>query len=742
MSTASGWAARSSAPSGVSADGSSGEAFVNPAAAAEFRQILIDQYGHDPGGLGEFTEERESDKIFGRLDWNVNEGHQVTLRHNYIDAANDVYRPDTRDFQFPDNHYDFLSETNSTVAQVNSVFGPNLFNEARITYQTIEDRRTGQEPFPTVEVELDDGSTLTAGTEPFSTRNALDQDILEITDDVTWLWGDHTFTVGTHNELLSFDNLFIRQNFGDYVFLGLDNFRAGRAFEFDRSFSTTGDPNESSEFDVEQLGFYAGDQWAATDDLTITGGLRVDIPRFPDEPTFNQAALDEFGFRTDEVPDGNEIWSPRVGFNWNVPFELGPVTEHQLRGGIGLFAGRPPYVWISNQYGNTGIEFERIGAEIDEEDFDPQDNFIPFSPDPFDQPTSTAEIGGFAFTNEINFTDPDFEFPQVLRYTLGYDVSLPWYGLNLTAEGIYSDIQDDVNFQNINIVPTGEVIPATGRELFTRQRNGFRDVILLTNTDRGYQWNTAVKLTHPYRKGFYGFVSWLYGESRVVNDGTSSQARSNWRFNEVKGDPNTPALGISDFDPGHRFNASLAYTFDAFSTSHTVSFFYNAQEGRPYSTIFFGDANGDGERSNDLIYVPAAEGEVIIEGGTWDQLDRYIEGDEGLRNSRGRIVDRNASRAPWVHQLDFAYAFRVPFGRYEPEVTFDIFNVANLFDDDSGVVQFANFNAVSPISFEGVDDDSGKPIYGVSRFTDLDRRFRTDDLRSRWRAKIGLRFSF
>jgi len=725
-------------PSGFSADGTSGQSFIDPTAAAEFRNILLNVYGYDPGGLGELTQERNSDKLFGRLDWNIADAHQLTLRHNYVEADNDVYRPSTRFYDFPDRNYDFTNETNSTVLQLNSTFGPNSFNEARVTYQTIKDRRSGGSPFPAVNVEVP-GGELSAGVEPFSTKNALDQDILEITDDFTWLWGDHTFTVGTHNEIFSFDNLFIRQAFGEYDFFSLEDFAAGRARSFDRSFSATDDPNQSAKFDVQQLGFYAGDQWTAGANLTLTYGLRVDIPQFPDEPSFNPAALDSFGYRTDEVPDGNEVWSPRVGFNWNLPWTPGESWDHQLRGGVGLFTGRTPYVWISNAYSNSGLEFQRIGVDIDEEDFDPVTNFIPFNPDPFNQPTSVDQFGGFAFTNEINLIDPDFEFPQVLRYTLGYDATLPWWGLNLTAETIYSDTQQEVAFQNINFQRSGETA-FDGRPTFERVDRTFRDVILLTNTDKGRQWNTAVKLAHPFRKGFYGYVSWLYGESRVVNDATSSQARSNWRFNETQGDPNNPTLGVSDFDPGNRFNASIAYNFDLGPTNHTVSFFYNAQEGRPYSTTFSNDINGDFE-SNDLLFVPSSADQVIVQGGTWEDLNAYIRGDDGLNGARGGIVERNASRAPWIHQLDFHYGVKVPFGRYEPEVTLDIFNFGNLIDSDTGTVRFVPFGEVSPVRYLGTDAATGLPIYRLD-ITDLDSRFDIDDLRSRWQAKLGLRFSF
>ncbi len=57
------------------------------------------------------------------------------------------------------------------------------------------------------------------------------------------------------------------------------------------------------------------------------------------------------------MPNGVQ-WSPRVGVNWT----LNETNTAQIRAGIGMFTGRPAYVWISNQFGNTGIDFTRIGA--------------------------------------------------------------------------------------------------------------------------------------------------------------------------------------------------------------------------------------------------------------------------------------------------------------------------------------------------------------------------------------------
>jgi hypothetical protein len=134
---------RRSEPTSGSADGSTSNSFKDPVAAAAFRNILINKYGYDPGGLGDYNTKTDSNMLFGRLDFNVNESHNVTLRHNYVDAARDA-TGGTRGFNayaFENSGYNLADETNSTVLQVNSVFGASSFNRP-VGYQTISDART------------------------------------------------------------------------------------------------------------------------------------------------------------------------------------------------------------------------------------------------------------------------------------------------------------------------------------------------------------------------------------------------------------------------------------------------------------------------------------------------------------------------------------------------------------------------------------------------------------------------
>ena len=294
---------RRETPVGYSVDGSTGVDFGYLAEGQRIAEVARARYGYDiPGGFGELIRGNPNDKIFVRTDINLSAGQRLSVRHNYVDATADVGSQSNFRYRFADNFYLFRSRTHSTVAQLNSTFG-NAVNLARVSYQRIRDRRGPQTaPFPQVTIDLEGGEDIRFGTEQFSTANALDQEIIEIHNDLTWVRGRHQFTVGTHNELFRFDNLFIRDNFGVYEFASPELFAQGLAQSYSYSFSRTADPRQAAEFWVYQLGFYAGDQWRVRDDLSLTYGIRLDAPIFPDTPSANPLVETLFGRATDVVP--------------------------------------------------------------------------------------------------------------------------------------------------------------------------------------------------------------------------------------------------------------------------------------------------------------------------------------------------------------------------------------------------------------------------------------------------------
>ena len=734
---------RKERPTGFSVN-QGGQTTGNAALVTQFVNDLQSLYGFTVPGdpLGEFTKHTDNDKYFFRGDFNVAKGHQLTVRHNYIDSFNDIMSTSLTSYRLPDAGYRYFSATNSTVGQLNSQVGKGV-NELRLTYTRVRDKRGHSldgADFPQVTVTLATGFNAIAGTEQFSHRNAIDQDIMELNDAYTTLKGRHTLTVGTHNEFLDLSNLFIRDNFGTYNFSSLANFESGFAQQCDRSFSATTDPGQRAAFKVRQWGFYAGDSWRVRPNMTLTYGVRIDAPTYPQKPNANPQAEQLFGFATDVVPNQIQI-APRAGFNWDIS---GNGTQ-QIRGGAGLFSGRPAYVWISNQYGNTGIDFTRIGAGFNTA------NRIPFVADPLLQPTTVTGATAGSFSNEIDMIDPDFKYPSLLRGNIGYDRQL-WGGFTGNFDFVFSNTINDIAYENLNLVPFAGVSGVGGRTFFVRPVPSLSNVILLKNTNEGYSWNAAAEVRRPFSNGFYINGSYSYGVAKSIMDGTSDQAASNWSNVYNPGNSNDVVLARSNFDPGHRITLTATYDIPLVKAIRpVVSVFYAGSSGRPYTLTYGRDVNGDavggagGAPFNDLLYIPTATDPFTYTGGTYSDLLAYLNGDPCLAGYIGQIIPRNACRAPWTNTLDGRFAVQLPYKRYKTEFTVDVLNLINLFDAKSGQFQYMSFGQYTGIQPIPTTVTATSPVtgYNITPITQPNfQRFLRDDLRSRWQIQLGARVRF
>lgn len=724
-----------SEPTGVSAE--PGHPSLSPQISELARRaaaIAQNRYGHDVGTLGEFPQTRESDNYFARLDWNIASNQQLILRHNYVDAFRDVVsdRFFTR-FRFQTSTYQFMDETNSTVAQLNSAFTANLFNEARVNYTTVRDKRASLATFPAVEIGgASRNAQVILGSEQFSQANALNQDILEIADDVTFITGDHTFTLGTQNQIFDFSNLFMAPAFGYYFFPTVEDFEAGKPTRFEVTFATGDDPRRPTEFGAAQYSLYLNDMWRMSPNFTLTLGIRGDMPKYADTPSFNQIVQDAVGWSTAETGGEDLIISPRLGFNW----QLGGTQ--QLRGGVGVFLGRAPYVWISNAYANTGVE--QITLVCNQPSCT-----TTFQPDPFNQPRNfPAGTGAF----RVNLMDPNFEFPRILRSTIGYDREL-FFGIRGTIEGVYSKNLEDVYYTDVNSVQTG-TSDLDGRPTYSRVSTRLTQAVLVTNTNKGDQILASVQLNRRFGRAFTLSTSYAYQDANSAFDGGSSQAHSNFQFHHTRGDIFTPEESRSAYETEHRFNAAASWNVRTGPLAHTLGLFYNAQSGRPYSLIIGTDVNRDGFSTNDLLFVPGVD--PIIQrnsGSTWtgdgaEQWKKFLAA-AGLEAGTGETLERYASTEPWTRKLDFHYELGLPiYGRFRTAVTADVLNLLNMFDSEAGNVRYVANQNYTPVTYQGIDSATGRPIYREAAANRLQegRQFSTADVASRWQARLGLRLSF
>ena len=748
----------------------------------------------------------ESKKFNARIDYNISDKHKLALKYNTLRSSSDQ-PPSGRGaglFQLPfqSSWYRINNNLDSYVAELNSTFGGKIANNLKVVYTQLRDSRETpylSNAFPLVDIR-DGVSTrvsTTFGYEPFTAFNVLDTDVLQISNDLTLYAGKNVFTFGVAYEDNQYRNGFAPDYNTGYIFKSFDDFYASvntgvsNAVEFRQRWTNTAD-FPFAKMRGTTLSVYGQDEINLAKGLKVTVGLRADGTSIPIEinrtttNTFvpNLTFRDGLKVATDKFPDFTLLFSPRIGFNWDVNEE----RKTQIRGGLGLFTGRVPYVWLSNQLSNNGVLF---GSEFT---------------------ANTAGITGRAFSPDVNkyrpkvdfegvirpvaynlaLTDPNFKFPQIFRANMAVDQTFG-DGWLATFEGIYTKDINAVNTQNINL-PTSTInaIGADNRPIyFNAGTNGFpstlnnriygaiptaqggntaekpniSDAILIKNTNNGYSYALTGTVAKTFESGLFASLSYTYTDSRSVNDGGST-AIGIWRGREISGDPNADVLSYSSYLQRHRIVAFGSYKLDYSKwASTTFGFSYSVGPAGRFSYVYNGDMNGDAQNTNDLIYIPRDQSEILLRAiGTytaaqqWTNLDNYIKQDSYLNSRRGQYAERNGGELPWSAQFDFKVIqdFYIKIGKKTNtfQLSFDLFNAGNYVSPNWGInqgtvrSQLLNFaaydNAVGAVAPNSVP--TGKPIYTFpfrSGTNPLSESFQNvTGITSRWQGQIGIRYIF
>ncbi|GAB3640832.1 TonB-dependent receptor [Spirosoma arcticum] len=807
---------------------------VSRASAADLDRLstfIQQQYGFDPGPYEGYTLPSNSDKGTARLDWNISQNHKLNVKYNFLTSYADIVPstsgalpqgrgPNATALPYLASFYRINNNLQSVIGELNSTFGSRFANTLQVGYSAFRDERETPylpQTFPLVDIGNGSGQQLTAfGFEPFTANNILNSNVFQISDNFTIFAGKNTFTIGTYNEFYSFKNGFAPNYNGQFQFASVDAFisnatqrpiAGGTAIanptRYQIQYSALPDGSfPFAEIKAAQYGFYVQDELQARRNLKFTIGLRADIPSVPTEiqQNTNLAALTGFreGVRlnTSQFQKTSLLFSPRVGFNWDVRDDK--IT--QVRGGAGIFTGRVPYVWVSNQASNNGVLF---GSSLINNPGSttaiPARNFNP-------DVNAYRPVGAPANTSyNIAITDQNFKFPQVFRANLGIDRNLG-NGYILTLEGIYTKDINAVYHQNVNLpVSTQNLRSSDGGDnrpiYYSNNAAGFpatqlnriygqagqggvtsatavsaanpniSDAILMRNTNLGYSYNLTAEIQKQFANGFYMKAAYSYTDSRSVNDG-GSIAQSIWRDRSISGDPNANVLSYSGFLTPHRIIGVAAYRLEYLNkrAATTISLFYNGASGNRISYAYAGDLNGDAQNQNDLIFVPRNESDIQLRDITtgtgaatvvtysradqYRDLNNFIEQDPYLSTRRGQYVERNGGMTPFVSRIDLKvlqeFSLNLGNTRHAFQVSLDVFNAANLINSEYGNAQFAT--TVTPITFVGYDNTgataTGRPVF---QFPYLDAAARTprtstfqagSAIANRWQAQLGLRYIF
>lgn len=758
----------------------------------QLSNFMKEKFNYNVGNYDNYNLQTYSDKFLAKIDYNINKNHKLSIRYNYLRSYREILPSNSgvvnggrsgnlNAMNLSSSNYTINNDIYSTIAELNSTFGSRFSNNLIVGFTANRDYRSSESsPFPLIDIQKD-GSTYTSfGYEQFTPNNKLDTDTWQLQNNLTYYGGKHTITAGVNMEYFTFVNGFTPNYYGNFQYRSLDDFyRAANQFLANPNTTTSpvslaryqyqysaieGGGVPLAETKVLYMGAYLQDEIQVKRNLKVTAGIRIDVPSFANTALENKASsqvsyLDGMKYNTSKLPETNILFSPRVGFNWDV-FDN---KKTQVRGGTGLFTGRPAFVWISNQVSNNGVLLGAIS----------QDNTTAF---PFN--TNVNQFRPATPTLPTNYdlalTDPNFKFPQVMRYNIAVDQQLPW-GLVGTAEFLYTMNVNNVSYINANLEPaTAKFSGPDQRDRFNgygltgaNQNNANRindnaiNAIVLKNTGSGDSFMATFKLERPFKNGFYAMLAYNFGMTKdIISAG--SVASSSWQGARSVNGNNRLDLTYSDNDTRHRFIGSVSYRKEYLNFGSTaVNLFFQSQTQNRANYTYGGDFNGDQNNANDLIYIPK-EGEtkfLPITQGTGaaavtlftaqqqaDAWEAYIKQDEYLSARRGEYAERNAVVMPMLTNIDFniTQEFFVKAGgkRNTIQFRFDVFNVGNFLNNAWGVGKV--FNTTQPLIPAGVDA-TGYPQFRMQR---VNNALPTETYRSRttiadvWSAQFGIRYIF
>jgi hypothetical protein len=711
---------------------------------------LQSRYGINTGSYGTIELNSLSTKAFGRLDFNVSEKHQLTVRHNYVKAEAGNLSRSNSILNFESQGFTHHNQSNVSVVQLKSRFGTNKFNDLLVGYSDIEDYRDpfGDRILPHIEITYNTTNQIFAGTYREASIFKIKQKALELTDNFTHYKKNHTFLLGTHNEFYNIDYHFVTPFNGRWAYSSLDNFLADRPSRIRATYSLDNADREvnfnrpSAYFRMLLASVYAQDRITFGAKLNVSLGFRLDLPVFPDKIAANSEILNTPQYAGFSNQYGGKLqFSPRLSFNYQ------PTEKLQIRGGLGVFVGRMPLAWLAYSHIYNGNQFYNV-------DIRPTTK-VPIITDFSKNNTLTATP-----QREINLIQNGFQLPSVLRGSLGFDFKTKT-GSTFSIDILATKTLQDVVFKTLNLKDsTISLKGSDGREIYLgsgdkqKYSAAYTSVFGVANTQKGYRFSFTGSWQQVFKDFLNTSLAYTYGQSKDLANGVRVSPQANWEWNQTL-NPNNPQLSYSNYDLRHRLVGYLGFQKKIWKFGQSsIGLVATGASGSPFTYTYSGDINRDGSPMNDLIFIPKTKDQITLvdiknaAGVTtvsadeqWRQLDTYIENNAYLKTRRGQHSERNGGRTPWNSQMDIHISQDIKVAKTRFQLTFDVINVGNLLNKTWGQQSFvANTlnSGYQLITVASVTNDQA--MYWFNNPST--QPYQIDPIASKWQGQAGIRWIF
>jgi hypothetical protein len=412
-------------------------------------------------------------------------------------------------------------------------------------------------------------------------------------------------------------------------------------------------------------GFFVMDKWQFNRKLTLTYGLRYELPTVPHSAAGNGRILDptDSFFVPATVPQtipfngpNHKDFAPRVGFAFR------PINNWVIRGGAGIY-------YNANQLNTytltiTNPPYSTIASYTN----DPTNPTLTLAnPIPANPPGTTGKANAFTI-------NPYLPTETMYQWSLGLERSL-WRnaGFEMQYLGSHSLHLDRSYYNNQPLVLGPDLNAGRPNQNFLRIRTIQNDEI--ANYD-----GLSFILRQQFAKGFSGLFSYTWSHTLDVssdsNDGGAPMNAYDWHRD----------YGNSNWDLRHRFVASFDYELPFFKTSGQwlakvalggwqFSGIITVQSGLPYSITIPNDQANSG-RANQR---PDLVGSVHSNCGN-SNLVNCIDATAFAVPAQFTFgnLGRNTMRGPGLVEFDTSVFKNLPIGeRLKLQLRLESFNLFN-----------------------------------------------------------------
>jgi hypothetical protein len=734
--------------------------------------IAQNLYSYDTGGQpGNGSQETENYMI--RLDWEINDRHSVAGIYNYYDGFQ-TRSSDSDPFEFEmSNHfYTKGSESETTTLIFDSQWTDAFSTQFFYTDTTMDDSQVTVGPPDMGDHQINiNRDKVYLGADDSRQANGLFNEAEFIKLSGQWLAGNHVLSAGYEREELRVFNIFVQHSRGgewDYWddsgsndaacdlldaqgrhddancgTSGIDKFELGRPSNvYYGSAGTTNDPlDAAADFTNVQNSLYLQDEiYFPNSDFTLVAGLRFDWFTSSDAPNYNEALSTAIGIDNDTGLDGLNILMPRVGFNWGMRDDL------TLRGGVGLYSGGNPNVWLSNAWSNDGItnvqENELYQFAGNPSIFDGGIPLMPGTPggqipvELFDRVANTGVDSGSI--TRTNLLDPNYEMPQEWKYSIGATWELPWGGWTADIDYMYTVLEKGAIYQDVSQEIVGQT--AAGAPIYDALNAHENNLMLTNSSEDGAGQVFSLVLNKSWDWGMDLMLGYAWTDVKDVSPMTSFTAGSSFT-NLATNDINFPKAGPSNYVVRNRVTLRASFARDFWgdnTTRFTLMGYYEEGQPNTYTMESF-DVLQEGESFRHLLYVPDGPNDpnVLYEpgfdvAGFLDWADR-----RGLGTG---FVKRNSILSHSNSRVDLRVDQEIPLGAEELKARafIKIYNFTNMLNDDWGWQYDSNFFTRNVVEVTGLGPNN-EYIYDEFGPSSISSR---DSFRSLWELRMGLEINF